>query len=95
MALEEAIVNAIKHGNQEDPEKKVHVVVNSTLQEFYLQVTDEGDGFDPDAVPDPTLDENLELGSGRGLMLMRHYMDHVVYNDRGNSLEVTKHRTES
>ena len=92
MALEEAIVNAIKHGNGLDPDKKVHVVVNSTLEEFYLKVTDEGDGFDPDEVPDPTADENLELGSGRGLMLMRHYMDHVMYNDRGNSLEVSKRR---
>lgn len=95
MALEEAIVNAIKHGNGLDPEKKVHVVVNSSLQEFYLKVTDEGPGFDPDDVPDPTTEENLEMGSGRGLMLMRHYMDHVMYNDSGNSIEVSKRRSES
>ncbi|MGI9516967.1 MAG: ATP-binding protein, partial [Pirellulaceae bacterium] len=67
MALEEAIVNAIKHGNGLDPDKKVHVVVNSSLKEFYLKVTDEGPGFDPDDVPDPTMEENLEMGSGRGL----------------------------
>ena len=55
MALEEAIINAIKHGNLEDPDKRVHVVVNSTSEEFYLKVTDEGEGFDPDDVPDGLL----------------------------------------
>ena len=92
MALEEAIINAIKHGNKRDPEKQVHVVVNSTLEEFYLKVIDQGQGFDPDAVPDCTAAENLELGSGRGLLLMRHYMDEVVYNDVGNQLEIRKKR---
>ena len=92
MALEEAIINAIKHGNLRDPAKQVHVIVQATLQDFYLQVTDQGDGFDPDAVPDCTADENLELGSGRGLLLMRHYMDEVKYNETGNQLEIRKKR---
>lgn len=94
MALEEAIINAIKHGNQCDPDKHVHVIVKSTSDEFYLKVVDQGEGFDPDDVPDPTLDENLELGSGRGLLLMRHYMDEVIYSDRGTQLEVRKKRTQ-
>lgn len=93
MALEEAIINAIKHGNKRDPDKKVHVQVETTLEKFYLKVTDEGEGFDPNAVPDCTADENLELGSGRGLLLMKHYMDEVTYNDRGNVLEVRKRRS--
>ena len=95
MALEEAIINAIKHGNECDPDKHVHIIVDSSHQEFYLKVTDQGAGFDPDAVPDPTADENLELGSGRGLLLMKHYMDEVKYNERGNSLEIRKNRVGS
>lgn len=92
MALEEAIINAIKHGNKESDEKEVHVCVEASSQSFFLRVTDQGDGFDPAAVPDCTLDENLELGSGRGLMLMNHYMDLVQYNEQGNSLEIRKSR---
>jgi serine/threonine-protein kinase RsbW len=92
MALEEAIINAIKHGNKLAPEKAVHVEVVADGGGFFLRVTDEGEGFDPSAVPDCTLDENLELTSGRGLMLMNHYMDTVKYNERGNSLEIRKSR---
>lgn len=90
VSLEEAIINAIKHGNQRDPEKKVHVVVKSTAEDFYLKVTDQGPGFDPHQVPDCTAPENLELGSGRGLLMMRHYMDEVIYNHLGNQLELKK-----
>ena len=92
MALEEAIINAIKHGNKLSPDKSVHVEVIADTEGFYLRVTDEGEGFCPSSVPDCTLDENLELTSGRGLMLMKHYMDVVEYNDRGNSLEIRKAR---
>ncbi len=92
MALEEAIINAIKHGNKRDPEKQVHVIVNSTLEDFYLKVTDQGEGFNPNDVPDCTADENLDADSGRGLLLMKHYMDEVKYNDRGNELIVRKKR---
>jgi serine/threonine-protein kinase RsbW len=92
MALEEAIVNAIKHGNRCDREKRVHIVVEVTGDSFYLRVTDEGQGFDPGKVPDCTADENLEECSGRGLKLLNHYMDEVLYNEAGNSLEVRKRR---
>ena len=92
MALEEAILNAIKHGNQEADDKLVHVVVKASLDSFYLRVTDEGEGFDPAGVPDCTADANLELCSGRGLMLMNHYMDEVNYNEQGNSVEIRKVR---
>ncbi len=90
VAIEEAVMNAIKHGNQFRQEKWVHIVAHITGSEFSMRVTDEGDGFNPDAVPDPTLDENLEEGSGRGLMLMRHYMDEVKYNQQGNSVAIRK-----
>ena len=92
VAIEEAIMNAIRHGNNFSQEKQVHVIAQFSPVNFYLYVTDEGSGFRPDDVPDPTLDENLEMGSGRGLMLMRHYMDEVNYNDVGNSVVIQKHR---
>ncbi len=92
MALEEAIMNAIKHGNRECPDKMVQIVVEATPTSFLLRVTDEGTGFDPARVPDCTADENLELCCGRGLALMRHYMDEVRYNEAGNSVEIHKSR---
>ena len=92
LALEEAIVNAIKHGNQFDRGKKVHISYRVGPDQFSVQITDEGDGFDPCDIPDPTLVENLERPCGRGLMLMRHYMSDVQYNERGNTVRMTKNR---
>ncbi len=90
LALEEALVNAIKHGNQMDRGKKVRVHYRASAVFFEVRVTDEGCGFDPGDVPDPTAVENLERTCGRGLMLMRHYMDEVVYNAVGNSVIMSK-----
>jgi serine/threonine-protein kinase RsbW len=90
LALEEALVNAIKHGNGMDRSKKVHVLYALHADRFEIHVTDEGSGFDPSDVPDPTAVENLERPCGRGLMLMRHYMTEVVFNDRGNSVRMSK-----
>jgi len=90
LALEEALVNAIKHGNQMDRSKQVRVSYRLTLDRLEVQITDEGNGFDPEDVPDPTAVENLERPCGRGLMLMRHYMTEVVYNSRGNAVSMTK-----
>src|SRR3989442_738783 len=70
LALEEAIVNAIKHGNQLDQGKKVHVRFCVNPERFDVGVTDEGPGYEPGDVPDPLADENLERPSGRGLFLM-------------------------
>lgn len=92
LALEEALVNAIKHGNQLDRAKKVHVHCHVDGVRVDIAVTDEGTGFDPEDVPDPTAVENLERPCGRGLMLMRHYMSEISYNDRGNSVTLTKLR---
>ena len=91
LALEEALVNAIKHGNQMDRAKKVRVAYQLLPDRFQIQITDEGTGFDPCDVPDPTAFENLERPCGRGLMLMRHYMNEVAFNGRGNSVSMTKH----
>jgi len=93
LALEEAIMNAIKHGNREDPGKTVAVRWQLADDRFCVQVTDEGEGFNPEDVPDPTLDENLDRPSGRGLMLMRSYMSEVLYNARGNSVVMIKYRS--
>jgi len=90
LALEEALVNAIKHGNQYDPAKRVHIAYRLLPNLFEVRITDEGAGFDPADVPDPTAFENLKLPSGRGLMLMRHYMSEVTFNDRGNAVTMCK-----
>jgi serine/threonine-protein kinase RsbW len=91
LALEEALVNAIKHGNQLDRDKKVHIAYSIHADRFEIRITDEGPGFDPGDVPDPTAIENLERPCGRGLMLMRHYMTEVAYNASGNSVTMSKH----
>ncbi len=90
LAMEEALVNAIKHGNQMDRSKFVRISYRFLLDRVEIQITDEGAGFDPEDVPDPTAFENLERPCGRGLMLMRHYMTEVVYTSRGNSVSMTK-----
>src|SRR5256714_10419373 len=90
LALEEALVNAIKHGNQMDRSKKVHVAYHVRPDRFEIQITDEGPGFDPDDIPDPTAPENLERPCGRGLLLMRHYMTEVAYHDRGRAVRMAK-----
>src|SRR4051812_18258874 len=74
LALEEALVNAIKHGNQLDRTKSVLVAYRLLPDRFEVHIRDEGPGFDPTDVPDPTDIENLDRPCGRGLMLMRHYM---------------------
>jgi serine/threonine-protein kinase RsbW len=90
LALEEALVNAIKHGNQMDPGKKVRISYRVLADRFEVAISDEGTGFNPNDVPDPTAAENLERACGRGLMLMRHYMSEVHYNDRGNAVSMSK-----
>lgn len=90
LALEEALVNAIKHGNQMDRSKNVHISYRVIDDRFEITITDEGPGFDPLDVPDPTAVENLDRPCGRGLMLMRHYMSEVNYSDRGNAVIMAK-----
>ncbi len=90
LALEEALVNAIKHGNQMDRAKKVRIAYQIHSERFDIQISDDGPGFDPSDVPDPTAFENLERPCGRGLMLMRHYMTEVAFNGRGNGVTMSK-----
>ena len=90
LALEEALINAIKHGNQLDRNKKIRVSYRVLHDRFEVRIRDEGPGFDPADVPDPTAIENLERPCGRGLMLMRHYMTEVAYGDGGSSVIMSK-----
>jgi len=90
LALEEAINNAIKHGNGFDARKTVEVCFRVDHRKAEVTITDQGRGFDPGAVPDPTRDENLEKPCGRGIMLMKAYMDEVRYNDKGNQVCMVK-----
>ena len=90
MALEEALMNAIKHGNAGDPSKIVKVKIHVRPDLLYAQIQDEGQGFDPDSIPDPCDDDNLEKTSGRGVALIKNFVDFVEYNAVGNMVEFTK-----
>ena len=93
LALEEALVNAIKHGNRLDPAKNVRVQWCVDDVRVVIEIEDEGEGFDPGDVPDPTADENLERPCGRGIHLMRAFMTSIEYLDRGNRVVLIKSRT--
>lgn len=90
LALEEALVNAIRHGNDSLPQKQVTVVVEVTADRFMTRITDEGSGFNPSKLPDPTDLDFLERPCGRGVKLMQNYMTTVEFNDVGNEVTLTK-----
>ena len=115
VALREALVNAVFHGNLEvssdllstDPsaydalvderrnrspyrDRRVYVTARETRTEATYVITDEGRGFDPSDLPDPLDPANLEKPSGRGLMLIRTFMDEVIHNERGNQITMVK-----
>ena len=92
LSLEEALTNAIRHGNGQDPQKKVKIRYRAQPEEVEIYIADEGKGFDPSLVPDPTREDKLECPSGRGIMLMRAYMDLLEYNVRGNEVHLVKQR---
>ena len=92
LAVEEALVNAIKHGNQLDPDKQVVVSFQVTCERFDIRIVDEGPGFNPEEVPDPTDPANIERPCGRGLLLIRGFMTDVQYHGRGNVVTMFKLR---
>ncbi|MCA9289336.1 MAG: ATP-binding protein [Phycisphaerales bacterium] len=96
LAVEEALTNAFRHGHRALP-KATPVLLDLTVgrEEVRIAVEDQGPGFDPGGVPDPTLDENLDKPAGRGLMLMRAYMARIEYNPKGNRVTLTYRRPES
>ncbi len=93
LALEEALVNAIKHGNQMDPEKSVRINCHVDQDMIRVEIEDQGEGFVVEDVPDPTSEENLERPCGRGIMLMRAFMSLIEYNDLGNKVTLEKRRS--
>jgi serine/threonine-protein kinase RsbW len=91
LALREALANAVLHGNREDSKKKVHVRCECEKDlGVSLVVRDEGPGFDPDEVPDPTAPENLDAEHGRGILLMKQFMDEIHYERGGTEVHMRK-----
>jgi serine/threonine-protein kinase RsbW len=95
IALDEAFVNAVKHGNKNDPTKLVRITAELSPQEARFTVEDEGEGFDVEQIPDPRDPENLFKSSGRGVLLIYNIMDKVEYNARGNRLTMVKRPEDS
>ena len=89
MAVREAAVNAVLHGNAYDPEKKVFVVYERTLEALVITITDQGKGLDESHLPDPLAPENLMKGSGRGIFLIRAFMDEVRFRNKQPGTEIT------
>jgi serine/threonine-protein kinase RsbW len=85
----EAVNNAILHGNKQDPGKKVRIEISFRIKDLKIKVIDEGIGFKPEKVPDPTIPENLESVNGRGVFLMFHLADEIKYNKKGNAVTMT------
>ena len=90
LALDEALVNAIKHGNRMDAQKSVRIVCQISNEKVRIEIEDEGSGFDWNHLPDPTDLENLEKPCGRGVMLMRAFVNVVEYNEQGNKVILEK-----
>jgi serine/threonine-protein kinase RsbW len=90
VALDEAFVNAVKHGNRNDPGKLLRVTAELSAHEAIFTVEDEGDGFDVQEIPDPRDLANLFKSSGRGVLLIYNIMDEVEYSERGTRLKMVK-----
>ena len=92
VGVAEALANAMIYGNGSDPSKRVRVEVELDPERINVRVVDQGSGFDPGDVPDPTLPEHLEATGGRGLFLIRSLMDEVDFNECGNCIRLTLFR---
>lgn len=93
LALEEAVMNAIKHGNNSDPSKSVKILCNIREELFEVVITDEGSGFIREDIPDPTEGDNIYRDCGRGLKIIENFMSSVEYQGTGNIVRMTKERT--
>jgi len=88
VALTEAVTNAINHGNKSDPSKKVRIQYGCVHNTLTFTISDEGKGFDFYHLPDPTAPENLEKECGRGIFLMKHLADQLIFSDGGRVVEL-------
>jgi serine/threonine-protein kinase RsbW len=95
VALDEAFVNAVKHGNHNDPRKLVRITAELSSKEARFTIEDEGEGFNVQEIPDPRDPSNLFKASGRGVLLIYNIMDEVQYNERGNRLTMVKRPEDS
>ena len=93
MAVREAAVNAVLHGNEYDPSKQIAVTMENTGADLVIKVADQGKGLNPDTLPDPLAPENLLRGTGRGIFLIRSFMDEVHFRqlNPGTELTLVKH----
>src|SRR5690606_26202435 len=94
VALDEAFVNAVKHGNKFDAEKLIRITAQVSKNEAQFTVEDEGEGFDISSIPNPLDPENLFKTSGRGVLFIYNIMDEVKYNERGNRLTMVKKKAD-
>ncbi|CUT00507.1 serine/threonine-protein kinase RsbW [Candidatus Kryptobacter tengchongensis] len=88
LASSEAFINAIVHGNKLEPSKKVKVRFKSFKKSFEIEVQDEGEGFEPESIPDPTVNENLLRESGRGIYIIKAFSDVVKFHKTRNGMKV-------
>lgn len=91
IAITEAVNNAIIHGNQLDEKKYVRLHTICENKTICFKVSDEGQGFNPNAIPDPTLPENIEKCGGRGVFLMQRLSDKLIFTDNGRTVEIEFH----
>ena len=94
LAVDEALINAVFHGNALDEAKHVRFCCWLSSEKVRVEIIDEGPGFDPDALPDPTDAVHLDRPGGRGVLLMRSFMSHVEFHDHGNHVVLEKTREE-
>ena len=93
LALQEAFTNAIRHGNRMNPSKSARIEYSIDSKKAVIKLIDQGNGFDPGSIPDPTDGRNLYKTGGRGLFLIRSYMDQVRFSNRGNCITMVKLRS--
>jgi serine/threonine-protein kinase RsbW len=92
MSAEEAVVNAVTHGNKESPDKQVELEFSVSPDEVRLRVKDEGNGFNPECLPDPRDDDRVEMVHGRGVLMIREMMSEVHYAGCGNEVSMVRRR---
>ena len=95
VALDEAFVNAVKHGNKFESKTLVRIIADASASEARFTIEDEGEGFDVNSIPDPLDPSNLFKTSGRGVLFIYNIMDEVKYNERGNRLTMIKKRADT
>ena len=91
LALEETFINAAKHGNKMDESKEIKIDYSISSDKVEIVVTDQVEVFDPDKVPDPRCGDNIYKTEGRGLFLIRSYMDEVKFNESGNQIRLVRY----